>query len=173
MSIRRKSFRWLLAGIVLGLLASATAFADDDPDRTQFGHNITIGPNEQAGDVTCFGCSIHVRGHVSGDVTTFGGSIVLEDQAEVNGDATVFGGGVRLDKDVKVGGGVSVFGGHVRRDPGATVQGDITSFTSMGWMLAIFVLPFVFAAGILALIVWAVWRLVRRTPVPQPASALR
>ena len=40
-------------------------------------------PNERVSDATCFGCTIHVRGHVMGDVTAFGGSIVVEDQGQV------------------------------------------------------------------------------------------
>ncbi len=73
-------------------------FADGDRDRTQFGHRITIGPGEEVSDVTCFGCSVHVRGHVAGDVTTFGGSVVVEDQGQIDGDLTTFDGDLRLDK---------------------------------------------------------------------------
>ena len=88
--------------------------------------NISIGPDEEVGDATCFGCSIRVRGHVSGDVTAFGGSIVVEDQGQVGGDVTAFGGDIRIDKEAKLGGDVTVFGGRIRRDPAATVGGDVT-----------------------------------------------
>ena len=67
--------------------------------------------------MTCFACSVRVRGHVAGDVTTFGGSIVVEDDGEIGGDATSFGGDVRLDKGVKVAGGVTVFGGDCAAMP--------------------------------------------------------
>ena len=64
----RSSFRLVLSDIcVLRLLPErfrAAAFADGSRDRTQFGRNISIAPGEEASDVTCFGCSIRVRGHV-------------------------------------------------------------------------------------------------------------
>src|SRR4030081_3628630 len=83
---------------------SAAAFAKENPSYTQVGRNINVGPNDKVGDLTCFGCSIHVRGEVAGDVTAFGGNVTLEDEAQVAGDVTVFGGDVRLDRGVKVAG---------------------------------------------------------------------
>jgi len=142
-------------------VVSTLALADGSHDRTQVGHSITIGPDEQVTDATCFGCSVRVRGQVSGDVTTFGGSIVVEDHGQVGGDATSFGGDVRLDKDVRVKGDVTVFGGHLRRDQAATVGGDVTNFGGAGWMILIFVLPFVFFGLFVALIVWLIRLLLR------------
>ena len=89
--------------IIFAGALSGAAFAASSTDRTQFGHNISVGPGEEVSEVTCFGCSVRVRGHVSGDVTTFGGSVVVEDQGEIGGDTTTFAGDVRLDKGVKVG----------------------------------------------------------------------
>jgi hypothetical protein len=155
--------------IVLLILALSTAaFADGSHDRTQFGHDITVGPDDQVSDVTCFGCSVRVRGRVSSDVTTFGGSIILEDKAQVNGDATAFGGNIHMDDGVKVGGDVTLFGGRLRRDPTATVGGDVTAFTGGLWMLLIFGLPLLFLGAFIALIVWLV-RLVTRHSVPVAA----
>ncbi|HWY04164.1 MAG TPA: polymer-forming cytoskeletal protein [Candidatus Acidoferrum sp.] len=138
---------------------SSIAFADRD--RTQVGHNLSIGPDEEVGEVTCFGCSIRVRGHVSGDATAFGGSIVVEDQGQVGGDATVFGGDVRIDKQVKIGGDVTVFGGQIRRDPAATVGGDVTNMGGHGWIFLIFLTPLIVLGLFLALIVWLIRRLLR------------
>jgi hypothetical protein len=155
--------------IVLLILALSTAaFADGSHDRTQFGHDITVGPDDQVSDVTCFGCSVRVRGRVSSDVTTFGGSIILEDKAQVTGDATAFGGNIHMDDGVKVGGDVTLFGGRLRRDPTATVGGDVTAFTGGLWMLLIFGLPLLFLGAFIALIVWLV-RLVTRHSVPVAA----
>lgn len=155
--------------IVLLILALSTAaFADGSHDRTQFGHDITVGPDDQVSDVTCFGCSVRVRGRVSSDVTTFGGSIILEDKAQVSGDATAFGGNIHMDDGVKVGGDVTLFGGRLRRDPTATVGGDVTAFTGGLWMLLIFGLPLLFLGAFVALIVWLV-RLVTRHSVPVAA----
>ena len=148
---------WLL---FLGALSS-TAFADGARDRTQFGHNIIIGPGEEASDVTCFGCSVRVRGRVTTDVTTFGGSIVVEDQGQIGGDATSFGGDVRLDKEVKIQGDVTVFGGQVRRDASSTIGGDVTNFGGSGWLLLVFGLPLAIFGAFVALVVWLVRRLMR------------
>ena len=58
-------------------------------DRTQTGSDIRVGPNDETGELTCFGCSIHVRGHVLGDVTTFGGSVVVEEGGQVDRKSVV------------------------------------------------------------------------------------
>jgi len=87
-----------------------------------------------------------VRGHVSGDVTAFGGSIVVEDQGQVNGDASAFGGDIRIDKEAKVAHDVAVFGGRIRRDPAATVGGDVTTIGGPGWIFLIFLTPLIFSA---------------------------
>jgi cytoskeletal protein CcmA (bactofilin family) len=147
---------------------SSAAFADGSHERTQAGHNITIGPDEQVSEATCFGCSIRVRGHVDGDVTVFGGRIVIEDQGEVGGDATAFGGGIRLDKAVKVGGDVTVFGGQIRRDPASSVGGDVTTFGGPMWIFLIFGLPLVLFGLLIALVVWLIRRMMRPS-VPAPA----
>jgi cytoskeletal protein CcmA (bactofilin family) len=140
---------------------SASAFADNNHDRTQVGHNISIGPGEEVSEATCFGCSIRVRGHVAGDVTAFGGSISVEDQGQVGGDATTFGGGIRLEKDVKVSGDVTVFGGQIHRDPTSTIGGDVTNFGGPGWIVLILGVPLILFGGLVALIVWLVRRLLR------------
>jgi hypothetical protein len=155
------SVRWLIWFSLVSIFATS-AVAQGSHDRTQFGHDITIGADESASEATCFGCSVHVRGRVDGDVTTFGGSVVVEQGASVGGDTTTFGGDVRLDEGAKVK-AVSVFGGRVRRDPGAEVEGDITNFAGGAglWLFLIFGLPFVLLGAVIALIVWLVRRFTR------------
>ena len=143
------------------LALSTSAFADSARERTQVGSNISIGPGEEVSEATCFGCSIRVRGHVAGDVTTFGGSVSLGDQAQVDGDVTAFGGGIRLDQNVKVAGDVTMFGGQIRRDPTAGIGGDVTTFSGPGWILLIFILPLVVLGGFVTLVVWLIRRLLR------------
>jgi len=125
------------------------------------GRNIVIGPSEEVSEATCFGCSIRVRGHVSGDVTAFGGSIVIEDQGEVGGDATTFAGNMRLGGETHVGGDVAVFGGRIQRDPSASVGGDVTTMGGPGWMIVIFLTPLIFLGVLILLIVWLIRRLLR------------
>lgn len=130
-------------------------------DVTQVRRDITIGAGEEVSEATCFGCSVRVRGHVGGDVTTFGGSIIVEDQGQIDGDVTSFGGEIRLDQQVKVSGDVTVLGGHLRRDPAASVGGDVTNLGGAGWMILIFVIPLAFIGALAALIVWFIRRLLR------------
>jgi len=156
--------------LTLSLLAmlSNVAFGDDTHERTQVGRNITVGPNEEVSEVTCFGCSIRIRGHVDGDVTTFGGSVLLEENAEVGGDVTSFGGSVRLDGAVKVDGDLSVFGGRIHRDSASTVSGDVSNFGGGFWVVLIFGLPLAMLGAFIALVVWLI-RVVMRPRVPLTA----
>jgi len=140
---------------------SSAARADRSRDRTQVGSNINIGAGEEVQEATCFGCSIRVGGKAAGDVTAFGGSIIVEDQGEIGGDTTAFGGGIRLARDTTVSGDVTVFGGRIQRDPAATVGGDVTAMGGPGWILLIFVLPCVFLGLLIALIVVVIRRLLR------------
>jgi hypothetical protein len=148
---------------------STVAFAKDNPSYTQLGRNINVGPNDQVGDLTCFGCSIRIRGEVAGDVTTFGGSVTVEDQAQVAGDVSIFGGDARLARGVKVAGDVSVFGGQIHRDPQAAIAGDVTSFGGHGWLLPILATPIVLLSLLVALVVWIVQR-TRRPSLPAAAA---
>lgn len=147
---------------------SGLGFANSAPDHTQFGSDIFVGPNEQAGELTCFGCSVRVRGHVLGDVTTFGGSVALEEGGQIDGEATTFAGGVRMEKEVTIKGDVTVFGGRIRRDPTATIGGEVTNFGGGFWIVLIFALPLVFLGLFIAFIVWIVRKL---TQPSVPAAA--
>jgi len=156
--------------LLLGaLIVSVPAFADGSHDRTQFGHDIVVSSNDQATEVTCFGCSVHIRGQVASDVTAFGGSVVIEENGQVGGDTTVFGGDLRLDNGAEVS-NVTVFGGKVHRDPGASVKGDVTSFAGGAalWLFIIFGLPFLLLAGLIVLVIWLVRRY-SRPSMPMPA----
>ncbi len=161
MKNRLRSLQFLATCVVICLALSSAAFAVRDTDRTQVGHNISVGPDEEISEATCFGCTIRIRGHVLGDVTAFGGSIIVEDHGKVNGDATAFGGDIRLDKEVSIAGDVAVFGGHLRRDPAASIGGETTNFAGAGWLLLIFLLPLVVLGVFIALIVWLIRRIMR------------
>ena len=163
-------FHPLLGVCVLVCLAlSTTAFAASNSDQTSWGHNINVGPNEEVSDVTCIGCSIHIRGKVMGDVTTVGGNAVIEGQGQVAGDVTAVAGNVGLEKEVKVAGDVTVVGGDLRRDSQAGVGGDVTSMGGRGWIVPILLAPFVILGLLVALIVWLIQR--RGKPDPYAAAA--
>ena len=159
--------RFFLTGLFL-LYVTVAVFAENSHDRTQFGHDITVAPGEEVSQVTCFGCSVRVRGAVAGDVTTFGGGVVVEEQGQVGGDLTSFGGSLRLEKEANIGGDVTVFGGRIRRDDSAKIGGDVSTFTGTFWLLLIFGLPFVILGAFIALIVWII-RMATHRGAPVPA----
>jgi hypothetical protein len=161
--------RLLGAFTLFCLVLSTAAFASSNPSYTQFGHSISIGPNERASDLTCFGCSIRVRGQVAGDVTAFAGSVVIEDQGQVAGDVTAFGGDIRFEQAVKVAGDATVFGGEIRRDPRATISGDVTTMGGRAWIVPIFLAPFLFLGLLIALVIWIIHRVRRPSLPPVPA----
>jgi hypothetical protein len=165
---KRKARTAFCALVVFCLVIATPTFAKDKSSYTQVGHNINVGPNEQVSDVTCFACSIRVRGQVAGDVTAFGGSIVIEDHAHVAGDVTTFGGDIRLDEGVKVAGDATVFGGQIRRDPAATISGDVTSMGGHGWLVPIVLAPFLVLGLLIAFVIWLVQR--KRGPAAAVAA---
>jgi hypothetical protein len=165
--IHRHSLLSLCALVCVILLTAG--FASRRADRTSWGHNITLGSQEQSADLTCFGCSIRVSGQVAGDVTAFFGNVVIEDQGEVAGDVTVFGSDIRLDQAVKVAGDVTVLGGAIRRDPQASVAGDLTTLGGRGWIIPMLLAPFVFLGLLIALVVWLIQRARRPSIPPMPA----
>jgi hypothetical protein len=162
------SLRCLLAVLIVAA-ATGSALAEGSHERTQFGHDISIGPDEQASDVTCFNCSVRVHGQVTGDVTTFGGNVIIERDGSIGGDLTVFAGDLRLDSGATVK-DVTVFGGSIRRDPQASIGGDVTTIAGGAalWLFVIFGLPLLVLGAFIALIIWLIRRFARPA-VPVPA----
>lgn len=166
---RRYALVSIVPIVLVALGLSAAAYTKNGSSITRFGTNITVGPNDEVGDLTCFGCNIRIRGLVAGDVTTLGGSIAIEDQAQVAGDVTSLGGNLRLENPVKVSGAVTVFGGSIDRAPEASVSGDVTTFSSRGWLLLILASPLVMLGVFVALVIWLIQR-ARRPSVPATAA---
>ena len=157
--------RWSAAILLACVALTGVASAKANPSYTQVGRAIVIGPEDQVSDLTCFGCSIRVRGQVAGDVTAFGGSILVEGQGQIAGDVTAFGGNIHLGEGVKIAGDVTVFAGEIRRDPQATVSGDVTSMGGHGWLVPMLLAPFVILGLLIAFVIWLVQR-ARRPVVP-------
>ena len=158
----------IAVGLLPIVLLGSAAAAEDQQERSRVGHNITIGPDEEVSEASCFVCSIRVRGRVAGDVSTFLGKIIVEDGGEIGGDAAVFGGEMRLGKEAHVGGDVAVFGGRIYRDPSSSVGGDVANTGGRGFVVMILLAPFVFLALIIVLITWLIRR-IRRPSQPAPA----
>jgi hypothetical protein len=92
-------------------------------DRVVLGDNLTIGRDEVVGDLVVMGGSAEVLGHVSGDVSVFGGSLHVREGGHVFGDVATFGGSVSLAQGSRVDGDLSVLGGSVDRNDKAIVGG--------------------------------------------------
>ena len=58
------------------LVASVYTFAGNS-DRFQTNRDIHVETNDNPNDVTCFRCSIYVRGEVRGDVTAMAATLFL------------------------------------------------------------------------------------------------
>ena len=159
----RAAIHIVLPALILMLIVSTAALAQkSDEDRVEFGHNITIQEGQTSGDVSCFNCSVYVRGRVNGDIAVFGGRVVVE--GSVKSDIAVFWGTVRLEDGAQAGGDVAVFGGAIRRAPTAAIHGEVVSFGRV-WVLLPVVMLVVIAWLIIALIVWLLTRN-RRAPAP-------
>jgi len=160
----RAAIRIRLAVFVVSLALATTVFAQkSDEDRVEFGHNITVQEGQTAGDISCFNCSVYVRGTVNGDIAVFGGRVVVE--GSVKHDIAVFWGTVRLEDGAEAGGDVAVFGGTIKRASTATVHGDTVSFGRV-WALLPVGIVVAIVWLIIALIVWLIARN-RRAPVPE------
>lgn len=156
---------------VVFLVPSTSLAAETSPDRFQMNHDIHIQADEKVGDVTCIGCSIYVRGQVSGDVTAIAGGVIAEAGSSIAGDVTTIGGNARVESGTQVAGDLTAIGGDLRRDPQASVAGNVTTIGGRGWVFLIFLLPLAVLGGIIALIVWLIQR--SRRPIPVPAYTLR
>ena len=167
-----RSFSPLPALCLLAILVVPHASqAESNSDRVQFNRDIRIESGERAGDVTCIGCSIYIRGQASGDVTAIAGSVFAESGASIAGDVTAIGGNARVESGAQLAGDLTAIGGTLRRDPQASIGGDVTTMGGGGWIFLIFLLPFLFLGGIVALIIWLIQR--SRHPAAVPAYTLR
>lgn len=126
--MRVSLFRYLpLVALAFALLVPL-AFAKGSADYTEFGHDIRIAADQKVGELTCFNCSVYVRGQVGGDITTFHGSIVIEPNAVVAGEVTAFLGEIRAATGSKIGGDTTVFAGNVVVEQDGMIGGEVTSF---------------------------------------------
>ncbi|HXY52118.1 MAG TPA: hypothetical protein VEI01_21905 [Terriglobales bacterium] len=155
----------LLPAVIFALVP--VVHAQKTADITQFGHDIHVQPDQKVGDLTCFNCSIYVRGQVAGDVTAILGRILIDADAQVAGDATTIGGDIRIGHGAKIAGDLTAVAGSVSRPPDASVAGDVTSLGGMWWLVLIFGTPLILLGLVIAVIVW----LLRRGAAPAPVRA--
>src|ERR1700751_1720144 len=94
-------------------------------DRAQLFHNINTGPNGTANVVQCFGCNVHIRGHVTGDVLTIGGSIYIS--GLVDGNAVAMGGHIESQSGGELHGHAAAIGGYVTQTGGGKIDRESVS----------------------------------------------
>ncbi len=155
---------WLLAAALLLLMVTPQTLHARDGDQVHIGQSITVGQNENVGDLVCIGCSIRMEG-TCGDVVAIGGSIMVD--GTVKGSVVAIGGGVLLGENASVSEDVVTLGGRLSRHAGAVVKGDISEQSGAFILVAIFLVPLLPLVVIIALVVW----LVRRNHRPMPAPA--
>lgn len=76
----------------------AALVAPSTGPRTAYGSPAVVEAGATVDEVTAFGDDVHVRGHVIGDATSFGGDVIVEEDGIVEGDATSFGGQVAVEE---------------------------------------------------------------------------
>jgi hypothetical protein len=141
---------------------------DSDPDRTRLGHDIRVGAGENVADVTCFFCSIYVRGNVAGDVTAFGGRVAIEGPAQVAGDVTTILGDVSAGSGTKIAGDLTAVGGSIQRASDAEVSGEVTPIRRGWWITLLLFSPLIVLGIIIAATVWLIQYLRRPRGLPAP-----
>ena len=94
-------------------------------DRAQFFHDINIGPNGTANVVQCFGCNVHIHGHVTGDVLTIGGSIYIS--GSVDGNALAVGGHIESQSGGELRGHAAAIGGYATQTGGGKIDRESVS----------------------------------------------
>lgn len=153
----------LLLAVAL-LLVASTPFARADQDRVSVGNNITVDEGQNAGDLVCIFCSVHVHGDVKGDVVVLLGSVTVDPTHAISGDLVILGGDLGLADEAEVGGDVAVMAGNANLASTAVIHGDRSIFPGRFWL----VLPF---APLLILIgiIWLIVHMVRRNRYQFPA----
>ena len=104
--------------------------AQDPPPRNpgdiaQVFHDIIIGPNATANVVQCFGCNVYVRGHVTSDILTGGGSIYIS--GLVDGNALAVGGHIDSRSGGELRGHAMAIGGYVTQTGGGKIDRESIS----------------------------------------------
>ena len=119
--MHRKRILAILVFFACAIPAAAVPNPQANPqDRTHFFHDITIEPNDTANVVQCFGCNVHVRGHVTGDIVTGGGSVYIS--GPVDGDVLAVGGHIDVKAGGQLHGNAIAIGGYVTASGGGTTD---------------------------------------------------
>ena len=191
-----KRFNWLLLVLVVSLLilglkisgigeqlawtlpsAQATDKSVTGNDFTctrktqspSFRENIVIGPADVAcGNVTSFGGSVVIQGELHGNVTAFNSNTLITGQ--VFGNLTLFGGSIALNKTSQIHGHIAVYGSKELNAQSKQLDGVINGYEqyhpfpgSMGE----FSFPF------LSLVIWIILGIALSSLLPEHVAFVR
>ncbi len=151
------------------LLLTGGALGANQPDIVQFHRDIHVESGQSAGDISCIGCSVYVRGQVAGDVAVLLGKLVISPSASVAGNVAVIAGDLAGGDASSIGGDVAVIGGRFRRPPDMRVNGNVAVMEGRGWFYLMVFAPLLGLVFLVALIVWMVQLVRRRSRTPSPA----
>ena len=153
-SVRR---RMAPIALLFALSAPAAFARSSSQDRASFGSDITVQEGENAADVACAFCSVHLIGNVKGDVAVAFGSVTVEPGQTISGDIAILGGNLNLADDSHVGGDVAIAAGELSAAPTASIRGSRAIFPGRFWLIVPFA-PLILLIGIIWLIVYIIRR---------------
>jgi len=134
-----------------------------------FRGSIVIGSNEiVCGDVTSFGGSVVVQGELRGNVTAFNSNTLIA--GEVIGNLTLFGGTIALNSNSQVHGHIDLYGTRELNAQGKQLEGAITDHAQRRWFpgrIGEFNFPF------WSLVVWAILGIGLITLLPEHVMFVR
>jgi cytoskeletal protein CcmA (bactofilin family) len=96
-------------------------------DREVVSQNLVIEKGEVVRDVHVAGGSLEIRGTVTGDVEVVGGTVTVDNGAQVMGDVEVMLGSVSVKNGGRIEGDAVIVGGKLNREEGGVIGGDVSS----------------------------------------------
>ncbi len=157
------AYRFAIPAILLCLFAPLAQA--QSRDVVQFGNDIVVREGEEAHDAVCLACSIEIDGTLHGDAVAVLGNIRVRGHAEH--DAVAILGNVTVGDNASIERDAVVLAGNLRTGTGSAIGNDRVVFP-----IFLFILPLLFVAGFVALIIWAIRALVYRSrpvyPMPPP-----
>jgi hypothetical protein len=122
-----------LLALILVFAIPGTAFAQDGQpnDQIVLGDNYTLSSGESVGNLTVFGGNVVLEAGstVTDHLIVFGGNVTVN--GTVNEDIHMYGGQLTLDDNAVVGGDISLTGGNLTQADGAQIAGTVSRSTSL------------------------------------------
>ncbi len=158
--------RILVAVFALSILAAAAPSASANDDRVSFFHSINVAEGEEAHDLVCIMCSIHIDGHVHGDTVAILGSI--RSNGPMDGDAVSILGNINLGQDAHVNGDCVAVLGSVKHFTSGQIGHEVVQIP-----FALILIPVLIFFFLVYLIRTLIWRARLPYPMPPPPPPMR